>query len=380
MPPPKRRVLFLVSSLCVGGAEKHTVTLANLLSRELFAVSLGYLKPIENLLPLVQRDQIDDVLCLDVRRRLDWRAVSELRKFVVQKRIDTIVCTNEYPALYAWLACRPLRPTPRLVEVFHTTTFARLKEKLQMHLYRHVLRHFDLLVYVSDNQRAHWVARGLRAARDIVIHNGVDLTRFSKTFTPEEIADVRVSLGLRADDYVIGICAALRPEKAHEDLVTAIARLHANGIPAKGLFIGDGPQRAFIEAAIASAGLTDSIFITGSQLDVRPFLAACDVVTLTSHAVETFSIAALEAMAMGKPLVLTRIGGASEQVVAGLNGFLFEPGDVASLADHLQLLKEPAVQRSMGAESLKRVRQEFSETRMLQGFTEQLTRLTSAVA
>ena len=380
MPQPKRRILFLVSSLCVGGAEKHTVTLANQLSRELFDVSLGYLKPIESLLPLVKQDFMNAVLCLNVRQRLDRRAVRDLRKFLVEQRIDTIICTNEYPALYAWLACWGLHRKPRLVEVFHTTTYARFKEKMQMLLYRYVFRRFDLLVYVSNNQRDHWLSRGLRAARDVVIHNGVDLVRFSKSFTSQELACVRDAFAIQHDDYLIGICAALRPEKAHEDLVAAISCLRNNGTPAKALFIGDGPQRAVIEEAIVRADLTSCVFITGAQLDVRPFLAACDVVALTSHAVETFSIAALEAMAMGKPLVLTRIGGASELVTPGRNGFLFEPGDIASLTAHLESLKDRAVQRDMGAESMKQVQRQFSENRMLEGFTEQLLQLTSALA
>jgi glycosyltransferase involved in cell wall biosynthesis len=84
-------------------------------------------------------------------------------------------------------------------------------------------------------------------------------------------------------------------------------------------------RNAVFARAIAVLNLSGSAFITGFKDDVRPYLAICDVVVLASHAIETFWIAALEAMTMGKPLVLTRIGGAEKQVISGKNGFLWPP-------------------------------------------------------
>ena len=103
-------------------------------------------------------------------------------------------------------------------------------------------------------------------------------------------------------------------------------RLRDSGVPAKVLIIGDGPRRGEIERQIAELQLTGHAVIAGHRNDVRPYIACCDVMTLTSHVVETFSIAALESMALGKPMVLTRIGGAEEQVRHGTNGFLYERG------------------------------------------------------
>ena len=84
------------------------------------------------------------------------------------------------------------------------------------------------------------------------------------------------------------------------------------------MIIGDGPLREAIERDVARLGLSGEVRITGFQSDVREWLTACDVVALLSTAIETFSIAVLEAMAMGKPMIMSDIGGAREQVEHGV--------------------------------------------------------------
>src|ERR1700688_2215206 len=91
MNSPKINVLCLVSSLCVGGAEKHTVNLANLLDPQTFDVHLGYLKPVEALIGQVRKELATRTFCLHVRKRIDRAAVSRLREFVDSHDIDVIV-------------------------------------------------------------------------------------------------------------------------------------------------------------------------------------------------------------------------------------------------------------------------------------------------
>jgi glycosyltransferase involved in cell wall biosynthesis len=100
--------------------------------------------------------------------------------------------------------------------------------------------------------------------------------------------------------------------------------------------------------------------------------------TLVSHAIETFSLAALESMALAKPLVMSDIGGASEQVLHGQTGLLFEPGDCTTLAGHLQTLESESLRARMGAAARRRVRQLFTVETMTAGFTAQVERLLGA--
>lgn len=366
-------LLFIVNSLEVGGAEKQVVTLLNHLDSSHFRLNLAYLKPRDRLLPQLDTGKLDTLTCSNVTRGVEPRAIRQLADLIRTQRIDAVICTNMYSMLYGYLACARIRPRPKLATVFHTTLLRTYKEKAQMLLYRHLFRRNDLLIYVSENQRDRWRDWGLRAGADAVVQNGIDVDYFSTARTPRH-EHFRASLGLTEADYVIGLCSGLRPEKSHGDLLHAIARLRERGIAAKALLIGDGPERPHIESLILELGLSAHVVITGLQEDVRPYIACCDVMTLVSHT-ETFSLAALESMALGKPLVMSDIGGASEQVVHGQTGLLFEPHDIAALTEQLTTLGSAPLRARMGAAAERRVRELYSLRTMTSGFTAQVSRL-----
>jgi len=366
----------MISSMLVGGAEKHAVSLVNHLDASRFRIGLCYLKSEGNQVREVDSARLDSTFSLNVRGKLDWSAANELARRIDEQEIDVIICTNGYPLLYALIASRRARRPVRLVEVFHTTGLGQpFVSRLRMLLNRFMFRRCALVIYVSHKQREYWRARGLRVKRDIVIQNGIDADHFTDRSTAQQKAATRAEFGFAPSDFVIGICAGLRPEKAHGDLLQALRRLRDSGVPAKVLMIGDGPRRGAIERQIAELELTGHAVIAGHRNDVRPYIACCDVMTLTSHLVETFSIAALESMALGKPMVLTRIGGAEEQIRHGTNGFLYERGDVAALAHLLRRLTAATDRLSMGAVAARDVRERFTVQRMIERFTEELQRV-----
>jgi glycosyltransferase involved in cell wall biosynthesis len=224
-------------------------------------------------------------------------------------------------------------------------------------------RFLDALVYVSENQRKYWRARGLRARHDRVIRNGIDLERFS----PADMASrqaARHALGLSAADFVIGLVATMRPEKNHLQLVEAHARLRQAGIPAKVVLVGDGPCRAEVAQRVEALGLGSHTVFAGEQADVRPFVHALDVGVLCSIAIETMSLSALEMMACGLPLVLSDIGGASEIVENGRNGLLFGVGDTGGLVASLKQISNNE-ERQKFAEQARVLSAKFSIERMV---------------
>lgn len=235
-----------------------------------------------------------------------------------------------------------------------------------MVLYTRLFNRCDLLIYVCESQRRFWRRHGLHPP-DTVIYNGVDADFFTDRYTAEQKHSLRGALEFGADDFVVGLCSALRPEKAPVDLLRAIARLRRQGVPAKALFIGDGPERAQVEQAADALGIHAHVRITGFQQDVRPFVACCDVMTLVSHS-ETFSLAALEAMALGKPMVLSDTGGAAELLGPGEHGFLYDPGDIEALAARLARLTDRALRAQLGAAAMRRVNERFTVSGMAEGF------------
>lgn len=367
----KLNLLFIVNSMRFGGAEKHVVALLNNLDPSQFNCSLVYLKNETSLLEQVDVERMGgELYCANVTKRVDTAAARRIADTVRELEIDIVVCTNMFSLLYGWLARVFALTAPRLVEVFHTTELSTRKDKVQMLFYRILFRLCDKVIYVCDSQRRYWQTKALKVRADAVIHNGIDVDHFVDRYSDEEKSALRRSYGFADDDYVVGLCAALRPEKAHGDLLQALAILRKSGTAAKGLLIGDGPERANIEKQIAALGLADDVKITGFTADVRPVIASCDAMALVSHAVETFSIAALESMALGKPLVISDVGGAREQVIAGQNGYIIERGDVPALARALADLSDASIRHLMGHSARSIVVDRFTLAKMVSSFAE----------
>ncbi len=372
-------LLFIVNSLQVGGAERHVVTLFNHLDSASFRCSLAYLKGQDALLNEIEAGPSSGrVFCCDVAKKIDRRSIGMLADVIREENIDVVVCINSYSLLYGWLARIRSGRQPRIVQIFHTTDPGSMAARLKMAIYRPLFLACDVLVYVCEQQRKYWRSAALRARRDTVIYNGIDLHHFSDRYTNEEKRGVRERFGLSAEHYVIGLCAAMRPEKAHGDLLRALALLRPEWPDAKILFIGDGPERARIEEQIRTLRLDDSVRITGLVGDVRPAIAACDAMVLVSHHVETFSIAALEAMALEKPMVMSRIGGAEEQIADGENGYLYQRRDIGALAAALRKLRDRDHCRHMGTQARRTVEQRFSLPAMMRSYNRLFAELGGA--
>ena len=142
-------------------------------------------------------------------------------------------------------------------------------------------------------------------------------------------------------------------------------------IPARALIIGDGPMRAAIEARARKRAVENEVVITGFQRDVRPYIAACDVMTLCSFT-ESFSLAAIEAMASGKPVVHSDVGGASEMIFPGRNGYLFPVGDTRALVGKLAILADREIATTLGRNAGLAVEALFSEKSMVDRYEKTL--------
>src|SRR5689334_11671144 len=300
------RALFVTGSLVHGGAERHSLTLMNRLAEQGHECHALYVKDDRSQLGRIRLRGQGTACCLHAARYLDVSALGLFKDYLVKLRPTVVVAANAYALMYATLALRWARLSsglraPLLV-TWHSTRMLNLKESLQMLLYRLFFRLADCTVFVSERQRRYWRRRLLGSRRNEVIHNGVDTEHFSEDWNAEARSRTRAALGCAEGDFLIGLSAVLRPEKNPLQLVDAIAILRSRGVPARALFIGDGEMRAAVEARASARGVGAEVVVTGLQEDVRPWLAACDALALCSFT-EAFSLAAIEAMALGKPVV-----------------------------------------------------------------------------
>lgn len=365
------RIIFVTASLSHGGAERHSIGLMNRLRERGHETHAVYIKSETGQLDRILARDGASAKCLGARRYLDHRALADFSAHIKLLRPSVIIAANPYALMYSRLALLRSGVRVPLVTTFHTTLLPGVKEWLQMLYYRPFFWTADCLVFVCEAQRTHWLQRLVGARRNEMIHNGVDLGYWVPLSAPERDAK-RAYLGLSPGDLVIGICAVFRPEKNHFQLIDAIAALRRRGIPARALLIGDGALRGEIVARARELGVAGEVLVTGFQNDVRAFVAASDVMVLCSTSVETFSLAALESMALGRPVVLSDVGGAAEMVSAGENGFLFPAGDTNALVERLARLVDPQVRERIGTQARERAAALFSETTMVDRYEQLL--------
>jgi glycosyltransferase involved in cell wall biosynthesis len=372
------RILFITGSLVHGGAERHTIALSNRLAERGHECHVVYVK--DDPSQLARLRGAASVRCLHAERYLDLGSLRELTSFMAQTQPGVVVAVNQYALVYASLARRWAgrgeRGRPALAVTFHSTLIEGLKEQLKMLYLRPLFWNADCLAFVCEAQRRHWAARGVAARSNVVIYNGVDLEHWSPA-RAEEAERLRRLLGIGDGDYAIGMCAVLRPEKNHLQLVDAIAALRRRGVPARAVLIGDGPMRGAIEERARSQGVAGDVLITGLQQDVRPFVSACDTLALTSTT-EAFSLAAVEAMALGRPVVHSDVGGAAEMIQPGRQGFLFPVGDTGALIERLEALADRDTRRRMGARARETVESRFTERAMVERYETLFMQLETA--
>jgi glycosyltransferase involved in cell wall biosynthesis len=363
------RILFVTGDLGHGGAERQTITLANRLAERGHDCHLAYVKPADG-----QRERLRvDSTSLNARRYLDFAALRALAEVIEKTNPTHVVAANEYAMLYARLATWG-RDVP-LAATFHATVLQTMKERLKMLYYRPLFWSADWLVFVCEAQRRYWKRRRLTGRRTDVIYNGIDTGHWRMEEGARAI--MRRALGFAEGDLVVALPAVLRPEKNPVQLVEAVALARRRGVPARALFIGDGPMRPAVEARAQELGVAAETVITGLQQDVRPLLAAADVAALCSHS-EAFSLAALEALALGRPVLHAAVGGAAEMIEPGRNGYLFAPGDTPALVEHLTQLADPALRRRMATAARATVELRFTERAMVERYETGLEELTIA--
>lgn len=214
------------------------------------------------------------------------------------------------------------------------------------------------VVTVSDYVRRYLVdEKGIRADKVVSIPTGIDLNRFNPASTPDTL---RAELGLSKEALIIGTVAILRRKKGHHVILEAIPEVLKEVPEAFFVFAGDGPQRLNIEEKIKELGINERVRLLGLRTDIPTVLKGLDVFVLPTLQ-EALGTSFLEASAMGKPTIGTRVGGVPEAVVDGVTGLLVEPSDPKGLAKALiRLLKDPDLRARLGFEGRKRAESEYS--------------------
>jgi len=208
------------------------------------------------------------------------------------------------------------------------------------------------VIAVSESARRSYLERGWASDGQIVtIHNGVDVTPATGSGPA-----VRAELGIDPDAFVLGMVSALRPEKAHDVAIDALALLRGRFPKLRLLIAGQGPSGE--EIARRAAGLDGAVVLTGRRSDVMRVFDAVDVCLHPSRA-DAFPTTLIEAMAASVPVLATAVGGIPEIVSDRVTGVLIAaPPSAVALAQELAGLIEDSERRARLAASARRVYEE----------------------
>ena len=255
-------VLFIVTSLRRAGAETQVVDMVNALRDPELQCQLLCFEA-----DLSQRDRVSDTVKfhhVPRRSKYDLSFISGIARIIDQEEIDVVYATMEFSILVGWLSIRRARRKPRLIGAIHTTLIRNIKEQLHDRLiYQWIFRQCDSIVFVCQKQADFWVARyPFLAKNSTVIHNGIDLSRFSDSFRDEKTGDSPGRLDVPANAYIISCIAGFRPEKRHDLLLAAFGRLEAT---AHLYLAGDGVQRSSIVSLVDQMGFAGTCAFSGEH-------------------------------------------------------------------------------------------------------------------
>lgn len=363
------KVLHLIGSMDLGGAEKLTRLVVEGLDPQEFVGSVCCLKGGGFYADQLRHKGfcVDELLGIDkgVRNSV-WLGVKALWRlwWYLRRERPAILHTHLFMTSCLGRLLAPLTGVKRVVVTLHRVEYPGIQRWVERLLSRLTA------LYVTDSKAAAgMIARqlGVDPAKVKVIYNGIDRDEFS---APQDGKAARQSLGIPSDCLVIGVIAHLYREKGHQYLFESLALAQSRLPHFRLLVVGDGYLRSDLQRLASRLRLTEQIQFLGQRGDLAQLLAAMDIFVLPSSW-EGFGIVLAEAMYAGVPVITTRNGGGCAEVVEeGDGGLLVDYGNRSELADAIvRLASDAELRRGLGERGRARVERMFTSSVMAAKYT-----------
>jgi glycosyltransferase involved in cell wall biosynthesis len=361
------KLLYVIDTLKVGGAQLHLLDIATGLDKRRFEPLVCTLGPPTELSSRLAQSGFA-VRTLGLRNIYGSAALKELprlQRWIRESQVDLVhtylPSSNVYGAVAAWLAGVSNVITSRRDMGFSRSWRLAILEQTVVNPF--VCRVVTVCDAVSRCASRDWF---LDSRKIVTIYNGVDPEPM-RSLDPPDSAMIRRDLGVPAGTQVVTIVGSLTPVKAHSVFLAAASRVLAAGREAFFVVVGGGQLRSVLEGVVDELGIAQHVHFTGevSKRRVGEILCATDIGVLTSDS-EGMSNALLDFMRHEKPVVATNVGGNPEVVEDGQTGILFPVRDSSALSLALQgLLADTDRAAEMGRRGRRRIAAVFSRERML---------------
>lgn len=348
------KVLHVNTHMNIGGIGQYIVSLTKALKQkrvECFVASSGGELEAE----LVRLDVRHIRLDMDTKFEFGpkvFRSASQLARIIEDNKIDLVHAHTRVSQVASYLACR--RTGTPYIATCHGYFNAKLSRKL-----------FDTwgekVVAISKAVRSHLEKDfNVKPERIEVIYNGIDLNRFSNTYSANQIARAKRSLGIQRG-IVIGTMGRLSSIKGQKFLIEAMKDVVSKVGDVRCLIIGSGREEGDLKELARSLALEDRVIFTGAAyMDIPLYLACMDIFVLPSIE-EGLGLALIEAMSLGRPCIASATGGIKDIIDPGVNGILTPVGDSGSIANAvLKILDDQPLAKKMSENSINIVRNTFS--------------------
>jgi glycosyltransferase involved in cell wall biosynthesis len=359
-------IVHLTASTFFGGPERQMLGLAAALPESATAfISFSEGGRCRSFLTRVRQQGFEAITLENDTPHLRAAAI-ELSEKLWQLRADVLLCHGYKANLIGRVAAR--RQGIPAVAVSRGWTGESWRVRVYEALDRAHLRWMDRVVAVSEAQAAKVRRCGVRTERVQVIHNAIDVERFS---TPDQAYDSKLRRLFRSPPArIVGAAGRLSPEKGFELIASAAAIVRQRDSSVGFVVFGDGPCRERIARRIAASGLENAFVLAGFRADLDHFLPFFDVFVLPSYT-EGLPNVVLESFAAGVPVVATAVGGTPEIVEDGGSGYLVPAGDAKALAERiLTALTDEDRLRDMGLHGRQCVVDRFTFTAQARRYRE----------
>jgi glycosyltransferase involved in cell wall biosynthesis len=379
LPEPSRvKVLRVIARLNMGGPALHVAYLTAGLRSRGYDTTLvaGTLARGEDSMAFVA-DQLDvDVVTIpELGREIspfrDLLATVRLAQLIRRERphiLHTHTAKAGTVGRVAALLAGRARP-PIVVHTFHGHVlrgyFGPLRARFFRALERRLARHTTILVAVSPQVRDDLAELGVAPPEKFaVVRLGIELGQ--RIGALDGRAETRRYLGIPDGRFAVGWVGRMTAVKRGDDVLEGFRLLRERGVEATLCLVGDGPDRPHLEQKAHELGIARDTLFLGYQEDVAPLYAAFDALVLPSGN-EGTPVSVIEALAAGRPVVATRVGGVPDVVRDGEDGYLVDAGATDALAERLaQLAGDPALRERLGAAGRSRVLPRYAVDRLVE--------------
>lgn len=363
----RKRIIFLIDGLGMGGAERLLVIYLQHLDRIRFEPRVCVMQVKQNNPMAAEIEKLGvPIDFVPVKRLADPAALPRLLGYLRRMRPAVLHTQLEFADTLGSVAAKLLGiPT---VSTLHTADAPEKGEKSyrRLKLRWWILRHITTrVIAVSEGTRQHHLRVGkLPPEKVVTLHNGIDLSRFAP-IPPADIAALRESLGIPAGAPVLLTVAVLRQPKGIQFLLEGLPEILKIVPETRYLIVGDGEYREKLENIAAEKGVPDHVIFAGTRADIPQMMAVGDIFVLPTLT-EALPTVLAEAMAAEKPIIASNVGGVPEMVDDGQNGLLISPADPSALTEAcLKLLENPERAQAMGKTGRQIVAERFDIRRQV---------------